>query len=85
MKAGHWLHAQRGFRRVSSAASQRLNNPPWTECEGYKDRAILGAAANPQPRWPWATGDEFRARFAEASQWRTHREAMKKGSAVEVE
>jgi hypothetical protein len=43
----------------------------WTEGEGKKDADILGAAANPQPRWPWSTGEDFRARFAEASQWRT--------------
>jgi hypothetical protein len=57
----------------------------WTEGEGKKDLDILGAAAgNPQPRWPWATTEEFGDRFAEASQWRSHREGMQKGSGVEV-
>ena len=27
----------------------------WTESEGKKDVDILGAATNPQPRWPWPT------------------------------
>jgi hypothetical protein len=49
----------------------------WTEGEGKKDLDILGAAANPQPCWPWSTTEAFRARFAEASRWRAHREGMK--------
>ena len=43
----------------------------WTQGEGKKDQAILGAAGNPQPRWPWPTTEDFGNRFAEASQWRT--------------
>src|SRR5438270_9833960 len=46
----------------------------WTEAEGKKDQDILSAAANSQPRWPWATVEEFRARLAEANRSRTHRE-----------
>src|SRR2546423_4940113 len=42
----------------------------WAESEGRKDQDILGAAANPQPRWPWHTTEEFRARFEEASRKR---------------
>ncbi|MBV9124358.1 MAG: hypothetical protein JO112_13445, partial [Planctomycetes bacterium] len=45
----------------------------WTEGEGKKDRDILGAAGNPQPRWPWPTTEEFGGRVAEASRWRAHR------------
>ena len=55
----------------------------WTEGEGKKDKDILGAAVNPQPRWPWSTTGEFGSRFAEASRWRTPREGMKSGSGVE--
>ena len=43
----------------------------WTADEGKKDIDILDAAANPQPDWPWSTDEEFSARFAEASRWRT--------------
>ena|SRR5262249_18726005 len=39
----------------------------WTEGEGKKDQAILAAGANPQPRWPWATTEDFTSRLAEAS------------------
>jgi hypothetical protein len=46
----------------------------WTQRENKKDRDILGVAANPQPHWPWLTAEEFGARFAEASRWRTQRE-----------
>jgi hypothetical protein len=56
----------------------------WTEGEGKKDQDILGAAANPEPRWPWPTTEDFAGRFAEASRWRTHRESMKKESGVEA-
>jgi hypothetical protein len=52
----------------------------WTEGEGKKDLDVLGAAANPQPRWPWSTAEDFGARFAEASRWRTRREGMKNAS-----
>jgi hypothetical protein len=38
----------------------------WTESEGKKDLEILGAAANPRPRWPWSTAADFGARLAEA-------------------
>jgi hypothetical protein len=47
----------------------------WTEAEGKLDRDILSAASNPQPQWPWSTTENFNSRFAEASRWRTHREA----------
>ena len=56
----------------------------WTEGEGKKDQAILGAAVNPQPRWPWSTPQDFGGRFAEASRWRTHREGMNKAPGAEV-
>ena len=52
----------------------------WTESEGKKDLDILGAAANPQPRWPWSTAEDFGARFAEVSRWRTHRAGMRSAS-----
>ncbi len=54
----------------------------WTTGEGKKDRDILVAAANPQPRWPWSTNEDFSARLAEADRWRTHRDGMKNGSGV---
>jgi hypothetical protein len=56
----------------------------WTKGEGKKDIDILGAAVNPQPRWPWSTPADFGDRFEEASRWRTHREGMKKRSEFEV-
>ena len=56
----------------------------WTAGEGKKDQDILDAAVNPQPRWPWSTTEAFDARFAEASQWRTHREGMTKASGVKL-
>src|SRR5580704_17037388 len=56
----------------------------WTEDEGKKDQDILGAAVNPQPRWPWSTTEDFADRLAEASRWRTHREGLNKGSGVAV-
>jgi hypothetical protein len=52
----------------------------WTQGEGKKDQDILDAAANPQPRWPWSTAEDFGARFAEASRWRTHRGGTKNAS-----
>ena len=52
----------------------------WTEDEGKKDLDILDAAVNPQPRWPWSTTEDFGARFAEASRWRSHREERKNAS-----
>jgi hypothetical protein len=52
----------------------------WTEEEDKKDLDILGAAANPQPHWPWPTAEDFGARFAEASRWRTRREERKRGA-----
>ena len=55
----------------------------WTEGEGRKDLDILDAAANPQPRWPWATADEFSNRYADACQWRTRREELKNASGAD--
>jgi hypothetical protein len=49
----------------------------WTENEGKKDQDILDVGVNPQPRWPWFTTESFGRRLAEASRWRTDREAMK--------
>ncbi|HEX7375582.1 MAG TPA: hypothetical protein VF278_00645 [Pirellulales bacterium] len=40
----------------------------WTENEGKNDQEILAAADNSQPRWPWATTDDFEGRLAEASE-----------------
>jgi hypothetical protein len=49
----------------------------WTEGEGKKDQDILEAAMNPEPMWPWPTAEDFRARFVEASKWRTHGDTTK--------
>jgi hypothetical protein len=49
----------------------------WTEGEGKKDRDILGAATNPQPRWPWPGAEDFDTRYAEACRWRAHQEQLK--------
>ena len=49
----------------------------WTESEGKKDQAILDAAVNPQPRWPWSSGEEFSSRLAQVRRWRAQREAIK--------
>jgi phage/plasmid-associated DNA primase len=48
----------------------------WTDSEGKKDQDILAAAGNPHPPWPWATTEEFHARFQEASRRRPHREGQ---------
>ncbi len=56
----------------------------WAEGAGKKDQDILGAAGNERPRWPWTTGEEFRARRAEARQWRAGRETLGTRPAVEV-
>ena len=56
----------------------------WTEGEGKKDQAILDAATNPEPRWPWSSSEEFGSRFAEARRWRTPGEGMKSDSGVKV-
>jgi len=45
----------------------------WTHLEGKKDQDILQAAMNSQPRWPWASPDEFRARWQETRQQAAHR------------
>jgi hypothetical protein len=45
----------------------------WTVDTGKKDIDILGAATNPQPRWPWPSNDDFGERFAKAGQWRDQR------------
>ena len=67
-----------------SAAQLIVFIKAWTEGEAKKDQDILGAAGNPQPRWPWPTTEDFGNRFAEASQWRTHRDAKKFGPGREV-
>jgi hypothetical protein len=72
------------FAHVVSGAQLLVFIKAWTEGEGRKDVAILDAAANPQPRWPWSTTEDFSGRFAEASQWRTHPEEMKSASGMEV-
>jgi hypothetical protein len=38
----------------------------WTEAEGQRDQAILEAAANPTPPWPWKSDGDFRSRLAKA-------------------
>jgi hypothetical protein len=57
-----------------SAAQLLIFIKAWTEAEGKKDLDILDAAINPQLRWPWATSNDFHARFVEADRWRRHRE-----------
>ena len=39
----------------------------WTAAEHRKDQDILHLAGNAEPIWPWATAEQFRARFEEAS------------------
>ena len=56
----------------------------WTEGEGKKDLDIVGAALNPQPRWPWPTPEVFASRFAEVSQWRAQRAGTKEGPQATV-
>jgi len=56
----------------------------WTAAEGKKDRDILDAGSTSEPRWPWATAEEFAGRFEEASRWRARRKGKKEGSRVEV-
>ena len=38
----------------------------WTEAEGKRDQAVLEAADNPNPAWPWSSDEEFSARLFEA-------------------
>src|SRR5260370_11208056 len=38
----------------------------WTETTGKRDQAILEAANNPNPAWPWRSDEEFSARLSEA-------------------
>jgi hypothetical protein len=38
----------------------------WTAAEGKRDQAILEAAENSNPVWPWRSDAEFRSRLAEA-------------------
>jgi len=40
----------------------------WTETEGKLDQAILEAASNPDPPWPWRSDEEFGARLSEAQE-----------------
>jgi hypothetical protein len=56
----------------------------WTEVEGKKDQEILSASVNPQPRWPWATTEEFAGRLEEASKRPTHPERIKRAPELEV-
>jgi hypothetical protein len=37
----------------------------WTRAEGKPDQAILEAASNPNPVWPWHSQEEFQARRTE--------------------
>ena len=56
----------------------------WTAGEGKKDQEILGAAVNPEPRWPWPTTEDFGGRLAEANRWQMHRPSTQTGPGVEV-
>lgn len=56
----------------------------WTENEGKMDQEILGAAVKPSPHWPWPTTEQFDDRLAEASQWRTDRQALKNRERLEI-
>ncbi len=38
----------------------------WIEAEGKPDQAILEAADNPNPAWPWKSAEDFAARLFEA-------------------
>jgi hypothetical protein len=38
----------------------------WTQAESKPDQAILEAASNPEPAWPWKWMGEFEARLSEA-------------------
>jgi len=38
----------------------------WTRAEGKPGHAILEAANNPEPAWPWKSDAEFEARRSEA-------------------
>jgi hypothetical protein len=40
----------------------------WTEAERKPDQAILEAAANPNPNWPWQSDEEFSARLCNAQE-----------------
>lgn len=40
----------------------------WTQAEGKPDQAILEAASNPDPAWPWKSNEEFEARLSEAQE-----------------
>jgi len=40
----------------------------WTEAESKPDQAILEAADNPNPCWPWRSDEEFSARLCNAQE-----------------
>ena len=49
--------------RHEAVVRLRVRGPGGVE----SDVESLSAAANPQPRWPWSTADDFGACIAEAS------------------
>jgi hypothetical protein len=40
----------------------------WTQAEGKPDQAILDAACNSDPAWPWKSNEEFEARRSEVQE-----------------
>src|SRR5947208_2401545 len=46
----------------------------WTDAERKKDQNILQAAANPDPKWPWSSAEEFRTRLDDANGMRANQE-----------
>ncbi len=76
---GH--HTQLSPRVMYGVPGMGVASPEWVEIEGKKDQEILGAAVNPQPRWPWSTATDFAGRLGEASEHRTQREELRGRSA----
>ncbi len=67
-----------------SAAQLVLFIKAWTEAEGKKDQEILSVSANPQPRWPWSSSEEFSNRFADANRTLPDGVRMKNGIGTET-
>ncbi|MCI0640293.1 MAG: hypothetical protein L0Y72_12605 [Gemmataceae bacterium] len=47
----------------------------WTETEGKKDKALVQAANNLEPSWPWKSTQEFIARLEETTKAKASRGA----------
>lgn len=61
-RPAHWLQLAHGVRGAYLIDFIKA----WTQAQGKADQAILEAASNPDPAWPWKSEEEFGARHVEA-------------------